>query len=501
MAKTKETKDSLTYLDSKESVTGKPILCKLFGPVADVIRPTRNGRKYSNELWEKVFKDPLVIEAFENGGILLEANHPTDRSETDLTRVAGIMPNVPVKNKDGLLEAYVDVLDTPCGNIIATLAKYGYKIGISSRGDGEIVEEYDGTESVNPDSFRLNAWDFVVTPAVKEARLTMVESVQGKTLKQTLNESLNKASKEDRAIMEETLDSLNIKYKPEKEIIENNVAANDVGADIVKELQESLLKQQAQESKIVELQEKLSVCYAKEAELEDQLLKYKTAIRNLSESVSNAKALKSINESLSNQLKEKDKALLEESNKFKRLIEEQKIELSHRHRLKESLNDKTREIEEANKTIKALKEDINKINKSFKEEIFKLEENFAEVEKDYKIKQTEYASKLSKLNSLVEKYRNTAKLAVDKYVESKSVMLGINKNEIFNKLPKNYSFNDIDMVCESLSRYKLTTNKLPFNLEKDKIVIKESMSINPNMPVSGFDDTVDEALLSLAKIK
>ena len=210
------TKESLKVLDSKESITGKPILCKLFGPVADVIRPTRNGRKYSNELWETVFKDPLVIEAFSNGGLLLEANHPTDRSETDLTKIAGIMPELPKLNKDGLLEAYVDVLDTPNGNIIATLAKYGYKIGISSRGDGDLVEEFDGTETVSPNSFQLNAWDFVVTPAVKAARLSLVESVQGKTLKQALRENLEKASKEDKEIMKETLDELNIQRDPKK---------------------------------------------------------------------------------------------------------------------------------------------------------------------------------------------------------------------------------------------------------------------------------------------
>lgn len=497
----KNTKESLKYLDSKESITGKPILCKLFGPVADVIRPTRNGRKYTNDLWEKVFKDPMVIEAFDNGGILLEANHPTDRSETDLEKVAGIMPAIPVKNKDGLLEAYVDVLDTPNGRIINTLAQYGYKLGISSRGDGDLVEDYDGTATVVPESFQLNAWDFVVTPAVKEARLSLVESIQGKTLNQSLTESLEKASKEDREIMEKTLDELHIEYKPQEGIIEKqDIAANDIGADIVKELQESLLKQQTQEAKIVELQEKLSVCYAKEAEQEDELSKYKMATRNLSESVRNAKALKSVNESLLKQIEDKDKLLLEESDRYKKLIEKQEKENKKRTLLTETLNDRKVEIDKANTTIKKLTEDFNKKEKSLKADLFRLEENLAEVTKDYKIKQTDYTSKLSNLNSLVERYRNTAKIAVDKYVDSKSIMLGIDKNEIYNKLPKNYSFNDIDTVCESLSQYKLNTNRLPFNLEKDRVVIKESKSINPNIPANKFDDTVDESLLALANI-
>ena len=48
------------------SSKGKAILGRLTGPCADIIHSTRNGRKYSQKLWEKVFSDPIVKEYFES---------------------------------------------------------------------------------------------------------------------------------------------------------------------------------------------------------------------------------------------------------------------------------------------------------------------------------------------------------------------------------------------------------------------------------------------------
>lgn len=86
-----EDKKKLTTLDT------------LTGPCADIINPTRNGRKYDNALWEKVFNGEIVKEYFANGGILGELGHPADRTETDPKEVAICMRQPPVKDKNGLL--------------------------------------------------------------------------------------------------------------------------------------------------------------------------------------------------------------------------------------------------------------------------------------------------------------------------------------------------------------------------------------------------------------
>ena len=53
-----------------EEKTKRGILGRLYGPIADIINPTRNGRAYSEELWEKVFNDnEIVKELLSKGGI------------------------------------------------------------------------------------------------------------------------------------------------------------------------------------------------------------------------------------------------------------------------------------------------------------------------------------------------------------------------------------------------------------------------------------------------
>ena len=133
-----KTNEELSLDDSvKVNDKGNPILGRLQGPCADFLQPTRNGRKYDESLWEKVFNDPIVKEYFDCGGIPGELDHPADRTETCSEKIAIIMPEPPKKNKDGQLIASFDILDTPNGRITYTLAKYGYKLGISSRGSGD----------------------------------------------------------------------------------------------------------------------------------------------------------------------------------------------------------------------------------------------------------------------------------------------------------------------------------------------------------------------------
>ena len=179
MSDTVKRREELELNDTvKKNSKGEAILGQLTGPCADFILPTRNGRGYSEDLWAKVFDSEIINEYFEAGGILGELNHPADRSETDLEKVAVCMPQKPSKDSNGHLVATFDILDTPNGRIVYTLAKYGYKLGVSSRGDGETYDDIDGNEQVDADTYQLQAFDIVLLPAVKAARIKMVESVQ-----------------------------------------------------------------------------------------------------------------------------------------------------------------------------------------------------------------------------------------------------------------------------------------------------------------------------------
>lgn len=214
--------DSLKFKNiSAEEKARRGILGRLYGTVASFANPTRNGRHYSQELWEQVFNSDLVKERFANGGIFGELCHPADREEVEMDRVAIVMPEPPVKDNNGNLIAYVDIIDTPAGRIAYQLAKYGYKFGISTRGTGDIIEGVDGDE-VDPDTYQLNALDLVEVPAVESARLQFVESLNttkryGKTLKESLQKVINKADDKDKKVMLEALDDLGVELEEDAE--------------------------------------------------------------------------------------------------------------------------------------------------------------------------------------------------------------------------------------------------------------------------------------------
>ena len=225
---------------SKEEMERRGILGRLIGPCASFTAPTRNGRHYSEQLWENVFNDPIMKERIENGVCYGELGHPTDREETDMEKIALCLAEVPKKGKDGKLRAVFDILSTPNGKILKSLCDYGSTIGISSRGSGDLEEDWDGNESVNPDTYTCEGFDAVLIPAVKEARLQYVnESLNkkryNKTLRDKLTESINKEDETNQKIMLESLDTLGIKLDESEDLVddidESLTEANDIGDD------------------------------------------------------------------------------------------------------------------------------------------------------------------------------------------------------------------------------------------------------------------------------
>ena len=228
-----QTKEELTLNDKiKFDTKGGAILGVLEGPVADFVHPTRNGRLYSKELWENVLKNPIVKEQFANGGIPGELDHPADREDICSEKIAVLMPEPPIL-KNGEYWGKFHILDTPCGRIVYTLAKAGFKLGVSSRGTGD-VDDY--TNTVDPDSYDFTCFDVVLLPAVKDARMNLVtesvekESAVSKALKEAI-EPIIDDEKEDkgRKIMKETLNHLieESEKKPEEkeELTEESVPA------------------------------------------------------------------------------------------------------------------------------------------------------------------------------------------------------------------------------------------------------------------------------------
>lgn len=506
MAEEKRNNEELVLDDSiKVNKKGEAILGVLEGPCADVINPTRNERQYDEELWERVFKDEIINEYFECGGILGELDHPTDRTETDTSKVAICMPEKPKKGKDGKLYARFDILDTPNGRIAYTLAKYGYKLGVSSRGDGDVYEAYDGREHVDPKTYCLKAFDLVILPAVKAARLALKESVGNKTFKQALSESLKSATKDERAIMVETLERLNIDYKASKPIssdknkVNESVApttvsksAGSAGDWMAKELQEQIKKNKKLTESLIEVQEKLSVCYAKEA-------KYEEKISQLTTSSVNKKQVEELSnqvQTLTEKLQQQDRTIKAQRSRIIKLSESVKSNDSSSKTLNEQLSTTNNELRKKDATIRSLQEKLTLERKQKQEETNALAESISELKKDKQIKAKEYSSKIEKANRIVEHYKNVANQAMDRYIEQRARVLGLTKQDIKSRLNESYTFENVDSVCESLQGYKVAMGKLPVSLQDKKVKVKVVESKEPiNKGV--YDDTVDDSLVRL----
>lgn len=535
---------------TEEEKQKRGILGRLVGIIADFKNATRNGRKYTEELWDRTFDDPIVKEKLDNRCILGELGHPTDRQETDIEKVAICLAERPKKGNDGKLHGVFDILDTPNGRILKTLCDYGCNIGVSSRGGGDTFEDYDGNETVDPGTYEFECFDAVILPAVKAARpayVTEAFDTHKKPLKVALQEALERSTEAEQKVMKNTLDELNIDYSEDtaanntysvdniNNVATEQLAADDDGAYVITELQEALQRQQELESQVKSLQEKLSVCYTKESRYSDKLAKVNSKVtaqetenKQLSEQLEKLTTENSLLEEKNTELETRLSSLTESMKQTQRQVEELTESLngyrdrysvmknqlkeskSSKTTLDESLSSKTAEVTKLTEAYSKLKEDSEKKlheaivkNKNLESTNKKLVEELQDMKKDSQIMNSQSNAKLEKAQTLVEKYKSIAKTAVEKYINSQAVRIGVSSTDIRNRLTESYSFKDIDKAVEDLQQYKLNVKSLPFSTLSEKkhtkAVIRESkeplLTLKDNSSYN-FDDDVDEALLT-----
>lgn len=493
---------------SQEECESRGILGRLVGKIADWKRATRNGRKYTADLWEKVFESPIMKEKIENRCCFGELGHPEDRTEIDMEKIAVCLAEPPKKSKDGFLYGVFDILPTPNGKILKSLCDYGCNVGVSSRGSGDTYTDEDGNEQVDPDTYECECFDIVLIPAVKEARLQYVkESLE--TSKKSLNESLKElvdsASLNDKKIMTETLDQLKINYSSNDGGVvdyiqaENESSVATDGWTVVRELQESLKKNKSLEDKVASLQEQLSVSHTKGYKQEEMIENYKSSIEKLSKSSKQVVSLQTQIKQLQEKLQKRDNDIASYKSMISSLKEQNESMHASATRLTEQAEQKHSNEVALKKQITLLEQSVKRQESQSDSRCKLLEENIQELKKDSAIANEQYKKKVAEAQSLAEKYKKIAKSAVDKYIESQARMVGVSTSDIKGRLDENYSFKDIDRVCEDLQQYKVNISKLPFNLATSKVKLKESKEAILPTDVNQ-DDELDEQLKRLANL-
>lgn len=148
------------------------------GPFLQAVTRNRNGRVYPQRIIEReVGKFQSLIESREAVG---ELSHP-DSGEINPDRAAILITDLHMDGNLGIGKA--KVLSTPCGKILESLLNDGVRMGVSSRGTGNL-----GKDNVVCEDFSLLTIDAVYMPSAQCAYSDAIyESIQS-TVKWILDE-------------------------------------------------------------------------------------------------------------------------------------------------------------------------------------------------------------------------------------------------------------------------------------------------------------------------
>jgi hypothetical protein len=124
----------------------------------------QNGRNYPlNEITKAVSSINEKIK--KHGPVVGECQHPQGL-EINIDRISHSITEMWMEGKNGL--GKLTLLPTPLGNVIRTLLENGVKLGVSSRGSGE-VDNYGRVKD-----FQIITIDIVSTPSAPEAYPTTI---------------------------------------------------------------------------------------------------------------------------------------------------------------------------------------------------------------------------------------------------------------------------------------------------------------------------------------
>ena len=161
MLKASTLKENLSYdqaqIITETSQDGKNLFMQ--GIFVQGEKRNQNQRVYPVSEISKAVKS--IQEKIEGGfSILGEADHPDDL-QVNLDRVSHMIEKMWMDGQDGY--GRLKLLPTPMGNICKTLLDNGVKLGVSSRGSGNV------TESGNVSEFEIQTVDIVANPSAPDA--------------------------------------------------------------------------------------------------------------------------------------------------------------------------------------------------------------------------------------------------------------------------------------------------------------------------------------------
>ena len=459
--------------ESVDNGAGKKYLGRLKGECAECDAPTRNGRVYSRKLWEKVINSETFKEYLDNKCLYGELNHPEDRLETDIKEVAIALSDIEM-TKEGPINATFDILDTPNGRLLKSLCEYGSKLGVSSRGGGDVTTR-NGVQYVDEDSYDFVAFDVVVLPAVKKARPAVVESVEYKEKVKPLTESIqteinNMTTRAELESVKRILENLDLPNKDSIfESIGNKLASlagETDSAALLEDLNQAIDKSSILEKEKAELLEKLSAGTTREMALKEDNKKVKSAMRSVTERLDRTEGKLKVSENHVKELTENVQALTqakEDAEKRNAVLSERLQKSTGSKKLTEELNRSKEALTLSEDKTKILSESLS----SEKEKSAKLEKKNQVLEsykKDMEMKNATTSRKLTEAVKSKQVLEVANKQLIEAYLEMACKQRGLNSSMLKESVASAKTLADVNKLLEHASDYKMRIGSLPIEL-------------------------------------
>ena len=337
----------------------------------------------------------------------------------------------------------------------------------------DMLKEYDSDTKVEIEPVVIDGEEHPVDHIesfVDEENDTLVIGVNCETSEE------NDSDDADTDIETETEDDETSDTSSDEEEDDSATADDDGDVEVIESLKEMIRQKEALETEIGVLRKAKTVGDAKEQELQEKLIRYRTAFRNTSAEAAKVPELQSKVAELTEKLTQSEKTI-------KTLTEQVKTA----RQLKESIDNGKRDVTRLN-------EEVSRLTKQSKT----LE---AKLEGQTKV----YTEKLQERTNLAKSYKARFIETLNRYVESKASMLSVQPSEITSRLNENYTLADVDAVCDQILDSTVNFSRLPFGgRTKTSARIAESVSksviSNTRIdPDNGYE--IDDSLLELAGLK
>lgn len=388
--------------------TNPNCLGTMYGPCADYKNPTRNNNLYRRKLWENVFNNDIIKESLEDRILIGELDHPFDRLETKATNACIVMTDKEFHDDEGLLYGKFDILNTPNGRILKSLLDYGCKIGVSSRGEGDVeVMDIDGHEDVNvvdENNYEFVGFDAVVLPAVKVAKPSLQESLNHLSLKESLQKEVETATTpSELELIKKVVEATNLPDADSLlESVDNKSQELLNGTTSSSALVEDL---ELANNEILRLKEEISRLTSEVTTCKSRYSgQIKSRQKLVGESVRQKKEIKDLNEKYSASVFES----LELSRKVENLENSLSSSDEKSRRLEDEIRSTSSKLSQSESRVRDLEESLSqsqKLSKKKIEEVKSLKSQIESLKKTSTSKLTESLSKESKLKESYNKVK------------------------------------------------------------------------------------------------